>query len=348
MRNARQTGVKQLRPLIAAAAELPVLWRMHQADNTARNFAGSNPVAPGYPTVVTLGSTPTLMAGSFATVSGVVGMTELNGTWRCLWISGNAVALDVDSSIFAAYASGGTVTPTILQDEFGVVPALPIQGTVTGVYSNPVFGLTAHGSGSNSLRVTEGLSAFDLSAHTGMLLLSIDAWKSGNPSAKEHILSVGRILPSGANTACGAVTLALATDGQIEFIVRPAAATDAAASNTAIYSGALTNSVRSKVALLLDCTDPAAPEAHVIRDGVLVRSSAITMTAAISLPTVAAGMCIGAQIGSSFVLSGLLGAGGSGARIENLLWWKTTKSFTTVLRAAQDWHRTGQLSPLMV
>lgn len=347
MRNTRQVGVRQLRPIVAAAAELPVLWRMHQADNTARNFAASNPVAKGYPTVVTLGSTPTLMAGSFATVSGVVGMTQLNGTWRCLWVSGNAVAFDVDSGAFSAYTSGGTVTPTIFQDEFQVAPALPIQGTVTGVYTNPVFGLTSHASGSYSLRVSEGLSAFDLSAHTGMVLLSVDAWKSANPSAKEHIFSVGRILPSGSNTAAGTVTLALVTDGQLEFSVRPAAASDGAASNSAIYSGALTNSVRSKVALLLDCSNPAAPEAHVIRDGVLTRSAAINMAGASGLPNTAAGMCIGAQIGSTLTLSGFLGAGGSGARIENLLWWKTTKSFTTVLRAAQEWHRTGQLSPLM-
>lgn len=347
MRNTRQVGVRQPRPIVAAASELPILWRMHQADSTARNFAGSNPVAKGNPTVVTLGSTPTLMAGSFVTVGGVVGMTQLNGSWRCLWVRGNAVALDVDSGAFAAYTSGGTVTPTILYDEFGVVPALPIQGTVTGVFGNPVFGLTSHSAGSYSLRVAEGLSAFDLSGHSGMVLLSVDAWKSANPSAKEHIISVGRILPSGANTAAGTVTLVLSTDGQLEFTVRPASASDGAASNSLSYSGALTNSVRTKVALLLDCSNPTAPEAHVIRDGVLTRSAAVNMASATGLPNVAAGMCIGAQIGSTFTLSGFLGASGSGARVENLLWWKTSKSFTAVLRAAQDWHRTGQLSPLM-
>jgi hypothetical protein len=53
----------------------------------------------------------TFTAGKFVTISDVVGMTELNGnTYEIASASGTSIALNVDSSAFSAYISGGVVT----------------------------------------------------------------------------------------------------------------------------------------------------------------------------------------------------------------------------------------------
>lgn len=347
MRSARLSGIKSARNAVAAAAEVPVLWRLHQSDNTARSFGATSPVAPGYPTVITLGGASTSMAGGWATISDVVGMTELNGTWRVLWRgAGNTIALDVDSGAFSPWVSGGTLTPTVIQDEFQQAPAMQIQGTVTGVWGNPMFGLTAHSGGSNSLRQTAGIDAFDLSGFRGRLVVGCGLWINAAPSGDEGVFSVGVNSASGAGTAAGAVTINLEASRELKFMVRPASATDGAGSNNFAYSGALTLQTSYKVALIVDFDGfPATGESHIVLDGAHVRSYAMTMTGATDAPGIAAGMAIGARIGNgpSYAIGGLMGSLGSGLRLQELLWWKTSKSLTDTMRAVQAWHRAGSL-----
>lgn len=348
MRNARLSGIKSARKAVAAAAEVPVLWRLHQSDNTARNFGATSPVAPGYPTVITLGGATTSMAGGWVTVSNVVGMTELNGTWRVLWRGpGNTIALDVDSGAFSPWVSGGTLTPIVIQDEFRQAPAMPIQGTVTDVWSNPMFGLTAHSSGTYSLRQTSGIEAFDLTGFRGRLVVGCGLWFSAAPSADEGIFSVGTNGAADVGSASGLVMINLENSRNLKMTFRGAAAADGGAANNFLFSGALTLSTPYKVAFVLDFDGfPSTGEGHVVVDGAHVRSYAFNLAGVVDAPSTASGLVIGTRIltGPTFNLSsGRMGALGSGARLQELLWWQTSKSLTDTMRAVQAWHRAGSM-----
>lgn len=342
-----RSGLKQSIAALRASAEAPVLWRLHQSDITARNFGATSPVAVGYPTVVTLGSTPTCMAGSWVAVSGVVGMTQLNGAWRCLWRSGNAVALDVDSSGFSAWVSGGTITPTIVQDEFQVGPPnMPLQGTLTNVFDNPMQGITAHSGGTNTLRQTADLERFDLTGFRGRLVHSLDLWINAAPSADEGIFGIGPTGAADVGSASGCFTLQLENSRQLKWLIRPRTAADGQGSHTFVFSGALTLQTRYKAALVIDFADaPASAMSYVILNGAQVRSTAVTMTNAVDPLGVAGGMAFGARIlaGPSYNLSGRMGSLGSGLRVQEMLWWRTTKSLTDTMRAVRTWHRTGSM-----
>lgn len=347
MRNARLSGIKSARNAVAAAAEVPVLWRLHQSDNTARSFGASSPVAPGYPTVITLGGATTSMAGGWVTVSDVVGMTELNGTWRVLWRgAGNTIALDVDSGAFSPWVSGGTLTPTVIQDEFRQAPAMPIQGTVTGVWNNPMFGLTAHSGGSNSLRQTSGIDAFDLAGFRGRLVVGCGLWIDVAPSADEGVFSLGVNGAADAGGAGGAVTINLENSRNLKMNFRGAAATDGGASNNFAYTGALTLQTPYKVAFVVDLEGfPSAGETHIVVNGGHVRSYSLNLAGVLDAPNNTGGLAIGARILSSpaYNLSGRMGSLGSGLRLQELLWWKTSKSLTETMRAVQAWHRAGSM-----
>lgn len=59
-----------------------------------------------------LTSTTQLAIGQRVTISGVVGMTQLNGnTYTVVNVTFGTVTLDVNSTLFGAYVSGGTITP---------------------------------------------------------------------------------------------------------------------------------------------------------------------------------------------------------------------------------------------
>lgn len=321
----------------------PILWRLHQSDATGRNFASSNPIQFGRPTIITLGSSATYMAGSWVTISGVVGPTDLNGTFRVLWCSGSSLAIDYDSGESAAWVSGGAVASAIIKDEFNVFSAMPIQGVTTNIFDNPSFGLTPASGGSNSPRQTSGLTEFDLTTHTGVLVIGFEGYKAASPTSIEYLFSLGRNAATGANSASGNISARINTDGQIVFFVRPASATDGGASNTSLFSGTIANTTRFKIALVLDMTDPANWFAHLFLNGVLTRSNAVTMTGASGGISTANGVAFGADMNASLALTNLLGVGGSGCRVRNMLWWKTNKSVTSVIRAVTKFHLSDSL-----
>jgi len=56
-------------------------------------------------------TTPAAVVGMQLTISGIVGMTQLNGnTYTVTAVSGQSVTINVDASAFTAYTSGGTAT----------------------------------------------------------------------------------------------------------------------------------------------------------------------------------------------------------------------------------------------
>ena len=65
----------------------------------------------GGPTVIT--SNNTFVVGQTITISGVTGMTQINGgPYTIIAVSPTTITIAVDSSAFGVYINGGTVTPT--------------------------------------------------------------------------------------------------------------------------------------------------------------------------------------------------------------------------------------------
>lgn len=60
--------------------------------------------------VVTCSENAYYIAGQTVTIANVTGMTEINGTQTVVSVSGDEVTLDVDSTGFTAYASGGDIS----------------------------------------------------------------------------------------------------------------------------------------------------------------------------------------------------------------------------------------------
>lgn len=65
------------------------------------------------PAVATVSGFNMLVAGRTATISGVSGMTQANGTWSVSSVSGQTATLVLNSSAFTTYSSGGSVQQTI-------------------------------------------------------------------------------------------------------------------------------------------------------------------------------------------------------------------------------------------
>lgn len=342
------SGSKSARHELLNSDELPILWRLHQSDNTARNFAALDPVTYGYPTKILLGSAPTYLPGSYVTISGVVGATGLNGTHRVLYIGpGNAIAIDYDSGTSPLWSSGGSVSPAIFQDEFKLEAAHPIQGTVAGIWSNPTLGLTAHSAGTSSLRITTGdTDKFDLVGFRGRLVLGAEVRITSAPSGDETFFALGCRDASGNNTRFGGITMQINSSRQFQIAVRPRTVSDGGVSNTFLFGQTLTTGVSYKIAFILDYGDfPTAADMHCFVDGELVRSASITLTNATEpMEASSIGYVIAGRLATSLAVQGQLGLNGSGAFMQNLLWWKTNKSMTDTIRAVSRFHKSGSLA----
>jgi len=74
----------------------------------ANSFTITGISAPGNPTVLT--ATTTFFTGQIVIINGVVGMTQLNNNkYKILAVTSTTVTIDVDSTDFDTYVSGGTV-----------------------------------------------------------------------------------------------------------------------------------------------------------------------------------------------------------------------------------------------
>ena len=115
--------------------------------------------------------------------------------------------------------------------------------------------------------------------------------------------------------------------------------------NTFIYSSALGTTAGRTVTFLLDLRSTSSATIYAYLDGVLKAAGAITLTNLIDWPGITNGMSIGANLNGSLVASEYLGSAvtSSQARVQNLIWWKTTKSLTTVQRAIIRHAQTGEL-----
>lgn len=326
-----------------------VFLPLHGGGNAAAlNLAAAGPITRGITTKLALASVPSLipMVGTQLKLNSVT-PSAYNGYHNVIDAGGANVWIDLDSSGLADWASGGNVTFNVIHDKMGNMASQDVQGVLTNLWANQALGITADAAGTFTNRITAGIEAFDLTGFRGYLVLGANVQIAANPSATEFIFSLGANDASGTNTPTGAICMTIESTGIVQFTTRPAYS--GANANTFISSGALSAGVQANVFAVVDCTNmPASGTIHVFNDGVLRESKAITITGATDCPSNATGVAIGCKISTALALQSKLGANGSGAKVDKLLWWKSTKDFATTIEAARRYAVNGELDELMV
>lgn len=326
-----------------------VFLPLHGGGNAAAlNLAASGAITRGGTTKLTLASTPSPlpMVGTTIKLNSVTPSTY-NGYHKVLDASGANVWIDLDSSALADWTSGGNVTFNVIYDKMGNMASQDVQGTLTNLWANQALGITADAAGTFTNRITTGIDDFDLSGFRGYLVLGANIQIAANPSAVEFIFSLGVNDASGANTQTGAICMTIESTGIVQFTTRPAYSGSNA--NTFTATSALSVGVTANVFAILDFTNmPTSATIHLFKDGVLKESEAVTVTGATDCPSNATGIAIGCKISTALALQSKLGASGSGAKVDKLLWWKSTKDFATTIEAVRRFGLNGELDELMV
>lgn len=326
-----------------------VFLPLHGGGNaSAINLSATAPITRGVTTKLALGSVPSIipMVGTQIKLNSVT-PSAYDGYHKVIDASGANVWIDLDSSGLADWESGGNVTFNVIYDQMGRMASQDVQGVLTNLWANQTLGITADAAGTFTNRITDGIEAFDLTGFRGYLVIGANVQIAALPIATEFIFSLGVSDASGTNTSSGAICMAIDATGNVQFTTRPAYS--GAGVNTFIFSGALSAGVQANIIAILDCTNiPSSATIHIFKDGVLRESKAITTTGATDCPSNAAGVAIGCKISTSLTLQSKLGSSGSGAKVDKLLWWKSTKDFAATIEAARRYAVNGELDELMV
>lgn len=344
-----------LKPLSAVAAAITdtlVFMPMHGGGTATIGVTG---VSRGNPTTVSLASPYTGVVGQKIKLLSLGGMTALNGYQKVIGTVTNGVVIDVDTSDVTAYpawTSGGSISTMVLSDIKSTLSPQDIQGTTTGVWANPSDGLTSHLAGTNTPKLAGAdLTPFDLTGYSGIAVLAFDIYINAAPGSRETIFGMG-VIGNGGNSKTGTLSASIGSGGTaIELVVRPATAVDATGANTFAYSASIGAAAYGHVAFVFDFTNPASAIVHSFTNGLLTTSTAISLTAKTDWPSSSNGVVIGAGLDAALAIATKLGAGTttqSGARIQNLLWWKSSKSMTQTIRAVNRLARNKCLNWDMV
>jgi len=325
MRNAIKVGVKPKSTLIGnpptgvAGCYFPLVGGGTAAINISA-------VTKGNPTVVRLGSAPAFLTGQVVKIASAGGMTELNGYHRVIALApSNAVVLDVDSTDFDDYTSGGTVAHNVLYDAMGTLDAQDWSGTTTGLYANQLLGTTPHSGGTNTGRITAPPSVFDLSGFSGILYVGGMVNHNAGASGSQQLFSVGRRDSTGASSASGTLSIGyVGAAAQLNCTFRPATAADGTGTNVTGGTGALTNGTTHHAGWLIDCRDPDAPVVVPFLDAIQKTAAAANMSNAIGLPTAANGIVIGGTLNTSLAVAESWGTRTNVPKLRNWAWLKLT------------------------
>src|SRR5574340_840057 len=257
-------ALSPLSAIYSAITDTLIHIPFHGGGGAAINFAASLAVVKGYPTKVTLGSTPSPapLCGSKVKVSGVT-PTGYNGYWKVVYSNGADVYLDLDSSALGDWASGGTMSFNVLYERLGNLAAQDLSGTVTGLWADQTNGMVAHSAGTYTARIPTGISAFDLSAFSGFLVIGAKIKiSSATPSSEEFLFSIGRSSQTGAYSGSGTIAMSISTGGQLQLYFRPrtVAGSDSGGAgggtNSFTHSTALGTTTQRNVVFLLDQAQP--------------------------------------------------------------------------------------------
>src|SRR5574340_1034038 len=201
-------ALSPLSAIYSAITDTLIHIPFHGGGGAAINFAASLAVVKGYPTKVTLGSTPSPapLCGSKVKVSGVT-PTGYNGYWKVVYSNGADVYLDLDSSALGDWASGGTMSFNVLYERLGNLAAQDLSGTVTGLWADQTNGMVAHSAGTYTARIPTGISAFYLSAFSGFLVIGAKIKiSSDTPSSEKFQFSIDRQSQTGAYSGSGMIS----------------------------------------------------------------------------------------------------------------------------------------------
>ncbi len=309
MRNVQKVGIKPKNSLLLnpPAGVSGCYFPMIGGGTAAINISA---VTKGNPTHVRLGTLPAFVPGQFVKVDSAGGMTELNGYHRVLYLSAsNTVVLDVDSTDFTGYTSGGSVAHNVLYDAMDTLPPQDWSGTLAGLYASPLLGTTPHSGGTNTGRITAPPDVFDLSDFTGILYVGGLINHNTGASGSQQLISVGRRDSAGASSASGTVSIGyVGAAAQLSCSFRPATAADATGTNVTGNTGALTNDTTQHAGWLIDCRDPAAPVVIPFLDAIQKTVASANMTNATGLPNASNGIVIGATLNTSLAVAESWGA----------------------------------------
>lgn len=336
MYNKNRAALKPLSGVLDAipATDTVVFMPLHGGGTAAIAVSG---VSRGNPTTVSLASAYTGIVGQSVKLASLGGITALNGYAKVIGTITNGIVIDIDSSAMPAWTSGGTITPLVVADVMGSITPQDVLGTATGIWANPSDGLTSHLAGTWCDKLAgSNLTPFDLTGFSGIAVLAFDVYIGAAPGSRETIFGMG-VIGNAGNSKTGTISASIGASGTaIETIFRPATAVDAAGANTFTYSSSLGVGGRAHVAFIFDLTNPSAATAHSMTNGVLIGSSSLTLTGRTDWPSSSNGVAIGAGLDSALAIATKFGAGTttqSGGRVQNLLWWKTTKTLTQTIRA---------------
>jgi len=352
MRNSSKIALTPAATIYSNATDTLVHIPFHGGGAAALNLAGSNAITRGYPTKITLGSTPSPLPtpGTFVKLNSVT-PSAYNGYHKVLMASAADVWLDLDSSAMVDWTSGGNMSFNVIYDRFGNLLPQDIAGTITGLWANKVDGMTAHGSGSNTALIgAANASAFDLTGFRGILVVGFRQYKSAVPAAgDEYIFSLGRKVNTGAYSASGTVALLLPSgSNQAQLYFRPRTSADGGGTQTGpVQSSSMGTTAKRRACWLLDLRSTSSAAIYAYLDGVIFNSASIDLTNLVDWPSAVNGVAFGANITAALALDQLYGAQATGARISDFWWWKSSKSMVQVQRAIIKWSQMGEL-PLEV
>jgi len=120
--------------------------QFQQAGGVSGDISGATQANP---CVITTSSTSQLVNGDYVTITGVVGMTQLNGnTYEIQVLSATTFSINVNSSLFTAYVSGGNwESRTSFNFYVNPIPFISGEVTIGGVYeSGSSFSITDNGA----------------------------------------------------------------------------------------------------------------------------------------------------------------------------------------------------------
>lgn len=303
--------------------------------SAAINVSTSPTIAKGYPTIVTLASTPSCIAGQTIKLSSVGGMTEINGYQKVLAVyAGNKVALDVDSSNFTAHTTGGSMSFVTVADQFGNHIPVELAGSPTSIWSNNGLGVTCDSLGTWVPKEV-GSALFNLQSATGKVVISTRIQLGVAPTlGTEMIFGMNNIAGTVNNGTRGGLNIGFYGGSQNPTLYfRPASAVDAAGGTTVSCAAGAIGTASSTAQWIIDFDTDVI---YTYLNGSYVSSTTIDRTLSVRNPvssgTSNTGVVLLGSLNDSGTVVTPMGAQTSAAKIKHLMWWKTTKSLSDVTR----------------
>lgn len=282
--------------------------------------------------IVTFSGSHSFLPGAWCNIASVAGMTAINGFRQVRRIvSSTQVELDYDSSTKSAWTSGGTMTPNVVVDECGTAPNTAIGGSATGIWANPIYGLTANSAGSR-LEFTGAIAnkVFTGASDVFGWFVAFDLYITGIPSSSEGIFCLGNPNSSQTLSEYGTISIDCQNNGSgaaVQRLVYRGSGVGTESNVPTTFPGTHTLSTSRRLAAGILFNGDGTATQYLFVAGELARSDALavgTGNPKWAGSTTVTGMAIGAKLTSTVgTLNSYLGLNASGARLNNFFMTST-------------------------